>query len=79
MVIQVNGQICGASALSIKPKYQGALDVEIISLSTDRKKSFGQVTGKESMDITDLPKGEYLVIVRVKGESVLESRLVKNE
>lgn len=67
------------SALSIKTEYQGALDVEIISLSTERKKSFAQISGNEIMDITDLPKGEYLVIVRVKGESVLESRLVKNE
>ncbi len=67
------------STLSIKTEYQGALDVEIISLSTERKKSFGQVTGNESMDITDLPKGEYLVIVWVKGERVLETRLVKNE
>ena len=79
MVIQVNTQICGDNHLSIKTEYQGALDVEIISLSTERKKSFAQISGNEIMDITDLPKEEYLVIVRVKGESVLESRLVKNE
>ena len=67
------------SSLGIKTEYQGTLDVEIISLSTEKKKSFDQVTGNEKMDITDLPKGEYLVIVWVKGERVLESRLVKNE
>jgi hypothetical protein len=65
--------------LSIKTEYQGNFDVEIISLSTEREKTFERVTGNEIMDITDLPKGDYLVIVWVKGERVLETRLVKNE
>jgi len=38
-----------------------------------------RISADEKVDIKDLPKGEYLVRIRIGEDIVLESRLMKNE
>ncbi|SDA71417.1 Por secretion system C-terminal sorting domain-containing protein [Algoriphagus alkaliphilus] len=38
-----------------------------------------KITADEKVDIQNLPKGEYLVRIRIGEDIVLESRLMKNE
>lgn len=55
------------------------MDLEIIPLSMSSKILAFKITADEKVDIKDLPKGEYLVRVRIGKDIVLESRLMKNE
>lgn len=68
-----------SSTLSIKTEYQGTMNVEILSLSAEKRKSFENIKSDEYLSIKDLPKGDYLVRIWIKGELIFESRLIKNE
>ena len=68
-----------SSTVSIKSDYKGTMDLEIIPLSMSSKILAFKITADEKVDIKDLPKGEYLVRVRIGKDIVLESRLMKNE
>lgn len=68
-----------SSTISIKSDYKGSMDLEIIPLSMSSKILGFKITADEKVDIKDLPKGEYLVRVRIGEDMVFESRLMKNE
>jgi len=68
-----------SSIISIKSDYNGTMDLEVIPLSMSSKILGFKITADEKVDIKDLPKGEYLVRVRIGEDIVLESRLMKNE
>ncbi|SDC86644.1 Por secretion system C-terminal sorting domain-containing protein [Algoriphagus faecimaris] len=68
-----------SSSISIKSDYNGHMDLEIIPLYKSSKILEFKITADEKVDIQDLPKGDYLVRVRIGEDVVLESRLIKNE
>lgn len=68
-----------SSSISIKSGYKGPMDLEIIPLYKSSKILEFKITADEKVDIQDLPKGDYLVRVRIGEDVVLESRLIKNE
>jgi len=68
-----------SSSISIKSDYKGPMDLEIIPLYKSSKILEFKLTADEKVDIKDLPKGDYLVRVRIGEDVVLESRLIKNE
>jgi len=68
-----------SSTVSIKSDYKGTMDLEIIPLSMSSKIRGFKITADEKVDIQDLPKGDYLVRVKIGEDVVLESRLMKNE
>ncbi|SEF91673.1 T9SS type A sorting domain-containing protein [Algoriphagus boritolerans] len=68
-----------SSTISINSDYKESMDLEIIPLYMSSKILEFKITADEKVDIQDLPKGEYLVRVRIGEDVVLESRLIKNE
>ena len=68
-----------SSIISIKSDYNGHMDLEIIPLYKSSKILEFKITADEKVDIQDLPKGDYLVRVKIGEDVVLESRLIKNE
>jgi len=68
-----------SSTISIKSDYKGIMDMEIIPLNTTSKILTFKVSSDEKAEIKDLPRGEYLIVVRIGDDIVLESRLLKNE
>lgn len=55
------------------------MDMEIIPLNTTSKILTFKVSSDEKAEIKELPRGEYLIVVRIGDDIVLESRLLKNE
>jgi hypothetical protein len=68
-----------SSTISIKSDYAGIMDMEIIPLSTISKMHTFKVSSDEKVEIKELPRGEYLIVVRIGEDIVLETRLLKNE
>lgn len=68
-----------SSTISIKSEYKGIMDMEIIPLNTTSKILKFKVSSDEKAEIKELPRGEYLIVVRIGDDVVLESRLLKNE
>lgn len=68
-----------SSIISIKSDHKGLMDLEIIPLYKSSKIIEFKITADEKVDIRDLPKGEYLVRLKIGEDVVLESRLIKNE
>ena len=68
-----------SSIISIKSDYNGHMDLEIIPLYKSSKILEFKITADEKVDIQDLPKGDYLVRVKIGEDVVLDSRLIKNE
>ncbi|EOZ95531.1 hypothetical protein A33Q_2893 [Indibacter alkaliphilus LW1] len=67
------------SEFNVKTEYKGKMDINFISLDTEYKKLITSISSEEKVNIENIPKGNYWIIITIEGDTVYKTRWVKNE